>query len=97
MTFDDTASEAELAIQDMVEAIAQEIFATPIESRNQAMDAIGRSLLEMFNSADAAPTDGQSSFRPDNAALIAALNLKISARVTELDSAFDTSGHIKRH
>jgi hypothetical protein len=51
----------------------------------------------MFNSADAAPTDRHSSSRPDNAALIAALNLKISARVTELDSAFDTSGQIERH
>lgn len=97
MTFDDTANEAELAIQDMVEAIAQEIFATPIESRTQAMDAIGHSLLDMFNSADAVPADGHSGSRPDNAALIAALKLKISARVTELDSAFDTSGHIKRH
>jgi hypothetical protein len=91
MVFGGTANEAEGAVDEMVEAIAQQIFRTPMEERKQAMEAIGRSLVEVFNAAEASSAGDSPSDPGNGAALLAALNLRISTRVIELDSAFDES------
>ena len=88
----DDEEEAARAIDDMVEAIAQQITATPIEDRKAAMEAIGQGLLAMFDEAEA-----NSGTSPENnAPLLAALNERISVRVIELDGALDLSGKIRR-